>query len=128
MEVSAEPRKGSMDPVGRAILYLRQHLREKVTLDHLADVVSLNKHHFCRLFHERTGLPPIEYFIHMKLDAAAWLLRESEWGQKQIAEHLALGDEYYFSRLFKQKKGISPREYRSGRPLPLNGFRSHSQE
>lgn len=106
---------GASDPVDRCILYLNQHIRERVTLDHLADSVNLNKHHLSRIFKLRTGLTPMDYFIRMKLDSAARLLRDSEWSHRQIAEHLALGDEYYFSRLFRKKMGYTPRDYRMAR-------------
>jgi AraC-like DNA-binding protein len=68
--------------------------------------------HFFRLFRHATGLPPRQYVIRCRLEAAARRLREGELALKEIAEKIGYPDIYYFSRLFRKHFGVPPGKYR----------------
>lgn len=96
----------------RALRYLSEHLAESVTLSELARHAGVSKQHLIYLFKQETGLPPIEYFLRMKMQRAAQLLDLTDLGVKQVGSAVGLSDPYYFSRLFKQMMGCSPTKYR----------------
>lgn len=75
--------------------------------------VSLSQSHCTRLFRKEFGLTPYAYFIRRKIDLAKSLLLNTHLPIHRIAHDLSFADEYYFSNVFKQKTGDSPRSYRN---------------
>ncbi len=73
---------------------------------------SLTGTHFRRLFRQLTGLPPQQFLIRCRLQRAAELLLTTGEPVGRIAERVGIGNEFYFSRLFREKFGSSPLEYR----------------
>jgi len=69
--------------------------------------------HFSIVFRKATGMPPIDYFINLKMQKACQLLDMDESRIKEVAHNLGYEDQYYFSRLFKKYMGISPEQYRT---------------
>ena len=87
----------------------------KNNLDKTIRIEDLNKYsvsHFSKLFRLTTGMSPIEYFIHLKMQKACQLLYTEDSRVKQIAALLGYDDPYYFSRLFKKYMNTSPGTYR----------------
>lgn len=74
--------------------------------------LSMTEQHFRRLFRTITGMSPQQYLIHLRLRSAAYRLVESGDSVTNIAAQAGIGNEYYFSRLFKKKYTVSPSEYR----------------
>lgn len=48
----------------------------------------------------------------LKIDAACYLLKSTDYLNKEIAEILCFSDEFHFSKTFKKKIGCSPKEYK----------------
>ena len=78
----------------------------------MAEEVRLSASHFSRLFAERTGHSPIDYFIQLKIQRACQLLNNSDWSIAEVAREMGFEDQFYFSRLFRKVMNMSPREYR----------------
>ncbi|MDU4694348.1 MAG: AraC family transcriptional regulator [Paenibacillus sp.] len=95
-----------------AVRYMTERLTESLTLSQLAKQVGLSKQHLVYLFNREAGLPPIEYFLRLKMQRAGQLLDLTGLSVKEIAGAVGLSDPYYFSRLFKKIMGYSPTEYR----------------
>lgn len=95
-----------------AVRYMTERLTESLTLSELAKQVGLSKQHLVYLFNREAGLPPIEYFLRLKVQRAGQLLDLTGLSVKEIAGAVGLSDPYYFSRIFKKIMGYSPTEYR----------------
>ncbi|MCK8487236.1 AraC family transcriptional regulator [Paenibacillus sp. MBLB2552] len=95
-----------------AVRYMTERLTESVSLPELAKQVGVSKQHLVYLFNREAGLPPIEYFLRLKMQRAGQLLDLTGLSVKEIAGAVGLSDPYYFSRLFKKIMGYSPTEYR----------------
>lgn len=70
--------------------------------------------HFRRLFKKETGTTPTKYLIRLRIDTARKLLeQEYIFGTmiKEIARLSGFADPLYFSKLFKDKVGLSPSDY-----------------
>lgn len=67
---------------------------------------------FRKSFKIMTGFSPRQYFLMLKINRAKELLLRQNERIKNIAAQLGFDDPYYFSRLFSDKEGISPGEYR----------------
>jgi AraC-like DNA-binding protein len=98
-----------------AIDFLRKNIDRSVTLEEIAGTVNLSPPHFSLLFKAKTGFPPIEYFNHLKVQKACQYLLFTSLRIKEISLELGIGDQYYFSRMFKKIMGMSPNEYREKR-------------
>ena len=68
--------------------------------------------HFRRLFRQYFGSSPQQFLIRLRLEQAARMLISSRETLAAVAEAVGIGDEYYFSHLFKQRYGVSPGAYR----------------
>lgn len=104
---------GDDDFVTTTILYMRSKLNERLSVEDMAALHHLSVSHFSAMFRKATGMPPIDYFIHLKIQQACQLLYSGKAKVKEVAESLGYEDAFYFSRLFKKYMKISPEKYKS---------------
>jgi len=109
---SASDRKRELD-LERAIRYMNDNLASSIKLSDLAAHTGISKQHLIYLFNQESGIPPIEYFLRLKMQKASQLLSLTGLTVKEIAAYVGISDPYYFSRLFKKIMGTSPTEYRN---------------
>jgi len=100
------------DPVGQCINFMLENLSRKLKLKDMASEVNLSASHFSRLFTNRTGHSPIDYFIQLKTQRACRLLDNTDWSIAEVARETGFEDQFYFSRQFGKMMNMSPREYR----------------
>lgn len=103
---------GEKDPVAQSINFMLEQLTKKLKLDEIATETGLSASHFSRLFQNRTGHSPIDYFIQLKIQRACRLLDNSGWMIADVAREMGFDDQFYFSRVFRKVMGMSPGEYR----------------
>lgn len=109
---STRQRKRQTD-LERAIRYMNDHLHASMTLQELAGHTALSRQHLIYMFKQETGLPPIDYYLRLKMQRAGQLLSLTGLSVKEIAGLVGVFDPYYFSRMFKKLMGVSPTEYRN---------------
>jgi AraC-like DNA-binding protein len=98
--------------VERSIQYMVEHVQSSLTLDELADYISLSKSHFIHLFKEVTGYSPIDYYMRLKIQRACQYLDLTDCSVKEVSKNIGIQDPYYFSRVFSKIMGQSPSDYR----------------
>jgi AraC family transcriptional regulator of arabinose operon len=91
---------------------MEEKLHGHLDLDTLAGYAKLSKYHFSNKYKALTGHSPIQYFLHLKMERACYLLDVSGISVKDVSQTLGYEDSYYFSRLFKKIIGVAPRQYR----------------
>nr|WP_028562444.1 AraC family transcriptional regulator [Paenibacillus pinihumi] len=94
------------------IHYLDHHYMDKITVEQAARQVNLNPYHFCKTFKKLTGRTFIEYVNMRRINEAERLLRESDLTITEIAGLVGCDNPNYFTKLFKQYKGMTPRAFR----------------
>ena len=92
--------------------YLDENYAKKITLDDLAERYFINKYYLVRSFKEQFGISVMDYLLGVRITKAKNLLRFSKMSAEEIGLSCGIGDQYYFSRVFKKVEGISVREYR----------------
>jgi AraC-like DNA-binding protein len=92
-----------------------EHPCEAVPVSKLAQLSRLSRFHFIRAFRKEVGMSPRQYQIHRRMTVARRLLLEGR-SVKETALACGFDDLFYFSKLFKQKLGVPPSQYRHTRP------------
>lgn len=93
--------------------FMLEHLNQQLDLDTLAASANLSKYHFSTRYKKLTGYSPIRHFLNMKMEHACHLLDSSNMSVQAISAELGYDDPLYFSRLFSNTIGLSPRAYRA---------------
>jgi AraC-like DNA-binding protein len=101
--------------LGQVLAYIATHFRERVTLRDLSALVHLSPTHFSTVFHQATGLAPLQYLNRYRAQRAKELLGNGTASVAEVAAAVGFADPYYFSRVFKRCEGVSPRQYRNAR-------------
>lgn len=92
--------------------FMDEHVYRRLTVDDIAQRVALSKSQLSRVFKREYGMTPYDYFLSQKIVIACMLLQNTALQIKEIAYKLQFADEHYFSSVFHEKKGISPKDYR----------------
>jgi len=115
-ELSAHSRRGASAlpefKVRQITDWMARHIAEEFSLARVAKQADLSESHFIRLFKNATGLPPSQYLIKLRVDAARRLLRETRTSVITIANEVGYSNPSHFSQLFRKMVGLSPSEYR----------------
>lgn len=104
--------KKNVDQVESVINLMNETLDKEYTVQNFADYANLSVSHLSKLFKDKTGYAPVEFFIQLKIQKACWYLISTNMKIKEIAHYLNYDDPYYFSRIFSKTIGLSPSEYR----------------
>ncbi|HAI10816.1 MAG TPA: hypothetical protein DCM28_03880 [Phycisphaerales bacterium] len=93
-----------------------QHL----DMNDLCQMLHCSRAHVYRRFKQHTGRSPQQFAIDMRMQAAHFLLLDSNMSIAQIASQLGYVDVYFFSRQFKQHHGVSPASFRKSPDTPTS--------
>ena len=103
--------------------YLRKNKTGAVTLEEAAAVAKMSPKSFCRFFKANTGKTLVEYLHELRIGDACRLLLESDRTISEIAFECGFNNLSNFNRRFRERKGMSPREYRRQNPINPAGQR-----
>jgi len=92
-----------------------------ITLKKTADAVGINPFYLSHLFRQEMGLSFLEYLTSVRLSIAKKLIMQTEWSIIQIGLEVGYQDPSHFAKIFKQKEGILPKEYRKKLIEPKSG-------
>lgn len=93
------------------------HLAEPLSVADLAARAHLSPSHFSAVFRKRFGMSPHQYLLHLRVQHAQELLRNSEYSLQQIAARCGFADVHHLSKIFKQVFGTPPGAYRKNMRL-----------
>ena len=98
--------------IRRALLYIREHYRMKLTLACVAEAVGLSPGYFSSYFHRVMKIGFSEYLLRFRLIMAASYMASSKLPLKTVAAMNGFSSFTYFSSAFSEYFGVCPREYR----------------
>ncbi|AZU61835.1 helix-turn-helix domain-containing protein [Neobacillus mesonae] len=107
-------RNFKQDPIERGIAYMEANfVNSELRLEDVAYYVDRNPSYFSHLLVTKTGSSFTDVLTGIRMKEAKRLLIESNKPIKEIAELTGYQNANYFSRIFKEFVGMSPREFRS---------------
>jgi AraC-like DNA-binding protein len=92
--------------------YIHSHFAEQFSIPQLAKRCALSESVYRRRFRQLTGVSPIQYINHLKIEKACQLLRSGDITPGEISDYLHFYSVSYFYRVFKAVTGFTPNEYR----------------
>lgn len=93
--------------------YMHAHIAANMLLEDLAQVAGLSVYHFARRFRASFGVPPHEFIINLRLEAAMRLLRSCDEALNAVAAHCGFSDQSHMTRLFRKRVSVTPGQYRN---------------
>ena len=98
--------------VQKTILMIDSDISAELSLNSLAKKQGISGGYLAGIFKKDTGKTVSEYIKDKRIEHAKYLLGKTGLQIQTIAWHCGIMDVQYFSKMFKQKTGKNPREYR----------------
>lgn len=98
--------------IERAREYIETNWFNKFDLNEAAKTACLSKAHFSKLFKKHTGVTPLEYYTNYKISKLKEKLRDPNLSITQAFAACNMDYNGYAARLFREKTGLTPSEYR----------------
>lgn len=111
--IKRRPKKGANQLIQPALVYIKKHPQEKITLEKMAALCNISPSYFSKLFAKENMGNLSDYVNNIRIDRAKELLLNSDWNIRTIAEHVGYDDSGYFIKLFKKFTNKTPLEYRN---------------
>jgi two-component system response regulator YesN len=103
------------DIVDKVLDYINKHYSDyTLSLQCLADIVSVHPNYLTQKFRRQTGFSCIQYLAKTRMEKAKQLLDQTDLKISDIAEKVGYENPLYFSSYFKKWVGLNPSEYRDG--------------
>ena len=93
--------------------YINTHFREELSLDDVAEFAGFSRYYFSRSFKKQTGYSFKDYLCQKRLQVAMDLLIRSNIPMREVAIESGFGSVATFNRVFREKKGCTPTQYRA---------------
>ncbi len=101
--------------IENALRYIEDHYCDPLTIQDIADYLGLNRSYLHRIFKAATGASIQSYLLDYRMRQACILLTTTSLSVRVVAHSVSYIDPLYFSRIFHQKMGVSPSEYRKSK-------------
>jgi AraC-like DNA-binding protein len=92
--------------------YINKNFDRAITLAEVSRIANMSEVSFSRFFKQRTGNTFIDSLTEIRLGHASRNLIESSSSVAEVAYHCGFNNISNFNRIFKKKKGCTPREFR----------------
>ena len=99
-------------PVSQIVQFIQEHLNDDLSVEALADKLSMSSRNFSRVFTKETGISPAKYVEKVRVETARRRLEESNLSLDQVAHECGLVNANGLRRLFVRHLNTSPGIYR----------------
>ena len=95
----------------QAIRLIKKNYNDKLELDELAEIVSVNKYNLIRMFKKYMNHTPYEYLMYYRVQKAKSMLAETLLSVNEISRAVGIGNVSYFIKVFKNYENVTPAQY-----------------
>ncbi len=92
--------------------YFTEHYNEEISIEDYTRSRHVSTSWFNKSFKNAVGTTPMNYILSIRISNAQTLLETTDYNISNIASMVGYENAFYFSRLFKKHKGLSPAAYR----------------
>lgn len=107
-----EPVSYNSRRIERVMEYMNLHFHKQVSLSEVAALTNMAESAFSRFFKARTGMTFVESMNEIRLGHASRMLIETTQSVAEIAYESGFNNISNFNRIFKKKKGCTPKEFK----------------
>jgi len=97
--------------IEKSLKYIKEHLTEDLSLESIAEKMSLSPIYFHNTFRASVGKTLRGYVEEQRIKKAINLLTTTNYSLTQIAYESGFSSQSYFSYVFKRKMKVTPRDY-----------------
>ena len=108
---SSEKQKNSLY-LDQCLSFISNHYAHQITVQDIADDVSIDRTYLYKLFKQNLGISPQDYLLNYRITRAGDLLRTTDRSITDIAYSVGFRDFSAFSRQFKARYQVTPTNYR----------------
>ena len=122
LQASRENVRQVSPAIRNSIEFMAKHQNDWLDVAAVANHVHLSESHFKIRFREEVGLPPAEYMLRHKVDAAKELLSRPDRHITDVAYALGFSSSQYFATVFRRYTKLTPSEYLHGQRPALRSI------
>ncbi len=119
-EISQGRERMNFEIFEKALKYINENFRKKITLDKVSDHVHISPYYFCHGFKRFTGMTFIEYLTKARIEEAKRLLLTTNLPIGEIGKLVGYDDPNYYGRVFKNLEGIPPSKFKANKKARLD--------
>lgn len=93
--------------------FLRLHFAEQIGIEALADRLGYSKYYLSMRFKKETGITVNDYLKFARVERAKILLKTTDRSVGQIALDVGFNSRVFFERVFREKVGMTPLQFRA---------------
>ena len=111
---SIETRKALLQPflnLEKAVSFIKNHFREKISVEELANHVHMSARQLHRRFCEAFGVGPQSFILKLRIQAACEALQHEGALIGNVAQDLGFCDQSAFTQAFHKHIGLTPRQF-----------------
>ncbi|ARN19879.1 GlxA family transcriptional regulator [Piscinibacter gummiphilus] len=112
LSAALEAQAGASHRLRDLLAWIDTNLDADLSVDALAERVSMSPRHFARAFVAETGSTPARFVADARVTAASRLLDDSGWPQERIASRCGFGSVDALQRAFARRHGVTPQAWR----------------
>lgn len=93
--------------------WIRENYNKAISVAKAAESAAMSKRNFQRRFKCEFGMTPLEYLLRTRFEVVCTMLRNTDLPVDKIARRCGMGDGNRLGRLFKERYGVSPTQFRA---------------
>ena len=93
-------------------IYIQENFHRHITRDSIASRFSISSNHLSRMFRQQGHMTLAEYITRVRVDRAKFMLKKYNFKLNEVSVRCGFKDVNYFCRVFKNRTGKTPTEYR----------------
>ena len=99
------------------VQFIQNHTNCVIGIDDVAEYIGKSRAYITKRFRQETGESITDFIIKSKIRDAKRLLRYTDKTLSEISNHLCFSSQSYFQTVFKDKVGVTPKDYRKEKQL-----------
>jgi AraC-like DNA-binding protein len=112
VRLATESPQGNSPCIDEAIQWMHRHFDQPLNVSDLAYRFGYSEGYFYRIFKKQTGQTPIAFLTNTRIQHAVQVMKNTTLTLDRIARLVGYDDPLYFSRVFRNIVGCSPRKFR----------------